>query len=81
MAQLACLAGVVRHPRSDVMQRAALSILAVALLAATAAAPSGWHEVGLRAGGEPVTGPGMTLPTQPSYAGHRFPPEVIGHAV
>src|ERR671916_41986 len=23
----------------------------------------------------------MTLPTQPSYAGHRFPPEVIGHAV
>src|SRR5437868_7052407 len=23
---------------------------------------------------------GMT-PTQPSYAGHRFPPEVIGHAV
>ena len=23
----------------------------------------------------------MTLPSQPSYAGHRFPPEVIGHAV
>src|SRR5918993_4006814 len=23
----------------------------------------------------------MTLPTQPSYAGHRFPPEVISHAV
>jgi transposase-like protein len=23
----------------------------------------------------------MTLPTQPSYTGHRFPPEVIGHAV
>jgi putative transposase len=23
----------------------------------------------------------MTPPTQPSYAGHRFPPEVIGHAV
>ena len=23
----------------------------------------------------------MTAPTQPSYAGHRFPPEVIGHAV
>jgi putative transposase len=23
----------------------------------------------------------MTTPTQPSYAGHRFPPEVIGHAV
>src|SRR5919205_3624412 len=24
---------------------------------------------------------GMTPPTQPSYAGHRFPPEVISHAV
>src|SRR4051794_13506823 len=23
----------------------------------------------------------MTPPTRPSYAGHRFPPEVIGHAV
>ncbi len=23
----------------------------------------------------------MTLPTQPSYAGHRFPPEVISHAI
>src|SRR5919206_1561170 len=23
----------------------------------------------------------MTSPTPPSYAGHRFPPEVIGHAV
>src|SRR5688572_10398298 len=23
----------------------------------------------------------MTSPTKPSYAGHRFPPEVIGHAV
>src|SRR6187401_3043128 len=25
--------------------------------------------------------PGMTPPITPSYAGHRFPPEVIGHAV
>ena len=24
---------------------------------------------------------GMTPPITPSYAGHRFPPEVIGHAV
>jgi hypothetical protein len=24
---------------------------------------------------------GMTQPITPSYAGHRFPPEVIGHAV
>src|ERR671927_1927 len=24
---------------------------------------------------------GMTPPREPSYAGHRFPPEVIGHAV
>src|SRR5918911_2002753 len=24
---------------------------------------------------------GMTPPSTPSYAGHRFPPEVIGHAV
>src|SRR5918993_4048642 len=23
----------------------------------------------------------MTPPSKPSYAGHRFPPEVIGHAV
>ncbi len=23
----------------------------------------------------------MTLPSKPSYAGHRFPPEVISHAV
>jgi glucose/arabinose dehydrogenase len=38
MAQLACLAGVVRHPRSDVMQRAALSILVVAALISSAAA-------------------------------------------
>jgi putative transposase len=35
----------------------------------------------LRAGGEPATGPGMTQPITPSYAGHRFPPEVISHAV
>ena len=25
--------------------------------------------------------PGMTPPTKPSYAGHRFPPEVISHAI
>ena len=25
--------------------------------------------------------PGMTPPITPSYAGHRFPPEVISHAV
>src|SRR4051812_8690880 len=25
--------------------------------------------------------PGMTPPITPSYAGHRFPPKVIGHAV
>src|SRR3954466_7325728 len=25
--------------------------------------------------------PGMTPPSTPSYAGHRFPPAIIGHAV
>ena len=35
----------------------------------------------MRAGGGAGYRPGMTPPPQPSYAGHRFPPEVIGHAV
>jgi putative transposase len=43
-------------------------------------APSGWRtKVACRPAAEYRLG--MTSPTQPSYAGHRFPPEVISHAI
>src|SRR5690349_889844 len=50
------------------------------LLLALSGAPSSWREVGC-ARPEVCYRPGMTQPITPSYAGHRFPPEVISHAV
>ena len=32
-------------------------------------------------GGKSTTGLGMIPPTQPSYAGYRFPPKLISHVV
>ena len=42
------------------------------------AAPSSWR---LALAGEVSSPNGMTTPAPPSYAGHRFPAEVISHAV
>jgi hypothetical protein len=40
--------------------------------------PSGWW---LAVAGEVAWPNGMTRPASPSYAGHRFPAEIISHAV
>src|SRR3954462_6023818 len=44
-----------------------------------AATRAGWHPPGTPP--PPAPRSGMTPRGTPSYAGHRFPPEVIGHAV
>jgi hypothetical protein len=44
-------------------------------------APSTWLLAGLRIGSRAGYPDAMTTPVCPSYAGHRFPAEVISHAV
>ena len=44
-------------------------------------APTTWLLAGLRIGSRAGYPDAMTTPVCPSYAGHRFPAEVISHAV